>query len=356
MKTTNNAAANEIWLFLDSGGVGGVETHVKALFLAFRRAGTPVRIVLLQEHPNNAWLDQLRAVDADPLILDGGFRNLLKALRTHRPAVLHTHGYKAGIFGRFAARLTGTPVVSTFHAGERVPGKVGLYQRLDEWSSVLGRRIAVSPPIQKHLPFRSTFIPNFILTSETPPRAPLPPVVAFVGRLSHEKGPDYFCRLASLYDGAPVEWRVYGDGPMRAELESAHGERVRFYGVVANMDTVWSEVGLLAMTSRAEGLPMAALEAGAAGVPILASAVGALPQVIEQGRTGWLISPDEMASDDYSKPLSALKQWRDHAEKGAAEMRLACWRRIREHYSEAASLARISDEYCAAGMGASNAP
>ncbi|MCI4664775.1 MAG: glycosyltransferase family 4 protein [Neomegalonema sp.] len=347
--TKGLAASGEIWLFLDSGGVGGIETHVKALYLAFRRAGASARIVLLQEHAGNPWLEQLRAVDAEPLILEGGFTSILRALRARRPAVLHTHGYKAGIFGRLAAKLAGVPVVSTFHAGERAPGKVGLYQRLDEWTSILSRRIAVSPPIQAHLPYRSTLIANFIMTPDEAPAAPLPPVVAFVGRLSAEKGPDHFCRLAAAAAASDLEWRVYGDGPMRAELEAEFGDRVRFFGVVSNMDAVWREVGLLAMTSRAEGLPMAALEAGAAGIPILATSVGALPQVIEHGATGWLIPPSKLEAGDYAEPLAALSDWRARLPGGAGDLRRACWARVRENYSETAALRQIRDEYRAAG-------
>ena len=344
------AQRREIWLFLDSGGVGGIETHVKALYLAFRRASAPVRIVLLQEHAGNPWLDQLRAVGAEPLILDGGLSSVIGALRAHRPAVLHTHGYKAGIFGRIAARLTGAPIVSTFHAGERVGGKVGLYQMLDEWSSFLGGRIAVSAAIQKKLPLSSRFVANFIVTPDAPPSAPLPPVVGFVGRLSPEKGPDRFCRLAERYDGPPVEWRVYGDGPMRMELEAAHGERVKFFGVVSHMDAVWPEIGLLAMTSRAEGLPMAALEAGAAGVPILATRVGELPQVVEDGCTGWLIDSDALDANDDEAALAAVSEWRARDANGGLETRRACWARIKERYSETAALELIRLEYEAAGM------
>ncbi len=339
----------EIWLLLDSSGVGGIETHVRALYLAFRRAGAPARIVLLADHGPNPWLEQLAAVGATPTILGGGLGAILRALRAHRPAVLHTHGYKAGILGRLAARWTGAPIVSTFHAGERLGGALGLYQRLDEWSSFLARRIAVSAPIQKHLPFRSELIPNFIVAPEAPPEAPPPPRVAFVGRLSHEKGPDLFCRLAAAYEGPPIEWRVYGDGPMRAELEAAYGDRIAFYGVVANMSAVWSEVGLLAMTSRAEGLPMAALEAGAAGLPILASRVGALPEVVDEDKTGWLVDPAALEAGDLSGALAALGRWRALDPAAGAAMRRACWAKIRSAYSEERALERIRAVYRAAG-------
>lgn len=347
------AEAGEIWLLLDSGGVGGVETHVRALYLAFRRAGARARIVLLQDNGRNPWLEQLAAIDATPMILDGGLQAITRALSAHRPSVLHTHGYKAGILGRLAARLTGAPVVSSFHAGERAPGKVGLYQRVDEWSSFLAKRIAVSAPIQAHLPFKSALIPNFIATPDAPPTAPLPPVVAFVGRLSAEKGPDLFCRLAAAHAAAApssgLEWRVYGDGAMRAELEAAYGDRVRFYGVVANMPDVWPEIGLLAMTSRAEGLPMAALEAGAAGVPILATRVGALPEVIDEDATGWLLELDRLESGDFAPALAALERWSAARADGGGALRDRAWSKVRRAYSEDQALARIRAVYQEAG-------
>lgn len=112
---------DSVWLLLDSSGIGGIETHVWHLAEALRSRGRPVRVVFLADHGPHPLFDRLEAAQHRVTRLGGSFGDLLHALREQRPGVLHTHGYKAGILGRLAARLAGIPVVSTFHAGE--PGR-----------------------------------------------------------------------------------------------------------------------------------------------------------------------------------------------------------------------------------------
>ena len=133
-----------IWLLIDSSSVGGIECHVATLAEALRGRGVDADVVLLADHGANPWLEQLRARDISFRMLSGGLAALLAALSSERPSLLHTHGYKANILGRAAARWLGIPVVATFHAGERARFPVKLYQAADEWSSFLGGRLAVS--------------------------------------------------------------------------------------------------------------------------------------------------------------------------------------------------------------------
>ena len=81
---------------------------------------------------------------------------------------------------------------------------------------------------------------------------------------------------------------------MLPALRAVHGTRVTFHGPRAGMDGAWSGIGLLAVTSRAEGLPLAALEAMANGVPVASFAVGALPDVIEDGVNGFLVPAGDL--------------------------------------------------------------
>ena len=337
-----------IWQFIDSSSVGGAERHIETLAGSLARQGAAVRVLLLAEHGDNPWQQQLAAAGLDCRHLDGRFGSLVRALRATPPELLHTHGYKAGIFGRLAARLTGIPVVSTFHSGERGPFPVGAYEWLDDWTSGLGARIAVSPAIQARLPISSHVIPSYVVTSPEPPAGALPPVVGFVGRLSAEKGPDVFCRLADQARSRPgfadVTWHVWGDGPLRRELQVAHGDWVQFHGIATDMTQVWPRVGLLAMPSRFEGVPLAALEAAARGIPVLASRVGGLPSVIADGSTGWLFKPGDDAG-----AWQGLEAWQSARRDGADAMRARCWSVARDRFSEARWLPRILDVYRAAG-------
>ena len=338
-----------VWLLLDSSAIGGIESHVATLAVALRDRGHAASIVLYAPHQDNPWLDQLRAAGLDRMVLDGTPLALFRALQRERPAVLHTHGYKAGIVGRFAARLAGVPVISTFHAGERAPFPVSLYQRVDEWTSALGGRIAVSQQIADALPFGARVIGNFVPPG--PERADTDGhTIAFVGRLSHEKGPDLFCEIARRADPA-LRFEVYGDGPMRAALEGEYGERVRFHGVRAGMRDVWLTIDVLLMPSRAEGLPMAALEAMAAGVPVLASAVGGLPSLVRPGETGWLFEPG-----DEQGALASLGRWRALTDPERRDIGERCREDVARRYGPDMALTKIMNVYRATADGAFRLP
>lgn len=332
-----------IWLLVDSSTVGGIERHVATLAQAFAGRGERTEVVLLAPHANNPWLRQLDAAAIPFTILDGTFGGLLRAIEKSAPDIIHTHGYKANILGRFAALWTRTPVVATFHAGERAPFPVSLYQTADEWTSFLGGRIAVSQAIQQAIPFKTRFIENFLLLPPPPVAQNLPRKVGFVGRLSHEKAPDRFCEIAVRCKGI-AEFHVWGDGPMRAELEQAYATNVTFHGLVTDLTPVWSSLGLLLMPSRAEGLPMAALEALSSGVPIAAAPIGGLPALVEPGETGWLFD-----GADLSAAEEALNAWTGQTPNQQRTMRMACWSLVRDRFSEHQQLPKFLAAYQAAG-------
>ena len=348
-----NKRERSVWQFIDSSSVGGAERHVATLVDSLRRHGQPTLAVLLQDHAlqdhgANPWLQQLAAADLPYRHLDGRLPSLIRTLRAEQPCLLHTHGYKAGILGRLAAKLAHIPVVSTFHSGERGPFPVGVYETLDDWTSRLGQRIAVSDKIRQRLPRGTHLIPSYVATPAAAPTSPLPSVVGFVGRFSPEKGPDDFCALAALAAADArfnhVRWAMWGEGPMRAYLESAYGRHITFHGVATDMDQVWPQIGLLAMPSHFEGVPLAALEAAANGIPILASRVGGLPSVVMDQQTGWLFPPG-----DLSAAMAGLARWQAARTTGSAALRRACWSKASTDFSEARWLPEVLKVYRNAG-------
>ncbi|HYN78444.1 MAG TPA: glycosyltransferase family 4 protein [Lamprocystis sp. (in: g-proteobacteria)] len=344
----NPTPVGAIWLLLDSRGFGGVESHVLTLATALQGQGLPVRVVFLTDygpHPLRAPLAE-RGIPFD--VLAGGWGGLSSALAAAPPALLHTHGYKVGVFGRIAARLGRFACVSTYHAGEPGPGMVRYYNVLDRATAWLaGGIVAVSGPIASRLPRRTRVIDNFVPLAAAPTH--LPRVAAFVGRLSHEKGPDLFCAMSvplteSPDDQAPaLRFVVYGDGPMRETLAAAY-PLVSFAGQQASMEGRWGEVGLLCMTSRHEGLPMAALESMAHGVPVAAFAVGGLPGLIEAGRNGWLVPPLDQAAF-----TAAVRAWGALDAAGRQAVSAAARATIAARYTPEAVLPRLFEVYREAG-------
>ena len=126
-------------------------------------------------------------------------------------------------------------------------------------------------------------------------------VVGFAGRLSPEKGVDVFLRAASIIAGVVPEARfvVIGDGPLRGELEALAGDlgllenRVRFLGFRDDAADLIAGFDILAVPSRSEGTPLVVGEAMAAGVPVVVSRVGGLPDRVIHRRTGLMVEPED---------------------------------------------------------------
>ena len=331
--------------YLDARLVGGIETHVEAIVRAQRDAGKDARILLHTAYTDSPAQARF-AASGLPVVIAGGFAGLQRLIGKARPDLLHTHGYKAGIFGRLAARLAHVPVVSTFHAGERGSGMVGLYQRLDEATSGLGLRLAVSRDIAATLPQPVTLIRNFITPAEAPRLLPSTDNFLFAGRLSHEKGPDLFQDLARLRPDAG-EWHMIGDGPMRADLENAAPSPVIMDGFQPSIGAFLDKASALVLTSRREGLPMAALEAMARGVPVIAPVTGALPDLIRDNVNGFLYQTGNM-----TEAASCIDRLTAMTPEGRFAMGEAAIRTIRNGFSPDMVLPVLDRAYAEAGLAA----
>lgn len=327
----------EIWQLLDSRSIGGIESHVCTLAEGLAEAGERVRVLLLTDHGPHPMAARLERAGLPLEVLGGGLRGLVRAIRARRPGVVHTHGYKCNLLGRAAARLTGSPVVATMHSGEPGTGKLRLYLTLDRLTSLLGPAIAVSPSVARQLPGRPFTLANFVAV---PAAIQVPAAaVGFVGRLSHEKGPDLFATLAAGLPGG--RFVVFGDGPDRAAIAAGP---VDWRGMVQDMSPHWAEIGLLCMPSRHEGLPMAALEAMARGIPVAAFAVGALPDFIVDGENGLLATPG-----DLTALRAAVERWLDMQPAERARMAKAAHATVRERFDRAEAVEAVLAIYRKAG-------
>ncbi len=336
-----------VLLFLDSSGLGGIETHVATLAEALPEAGFPAEVMFWRHYPGNPFEERLRGANLPFSSVEGRIDHLFRRLRAERPVLLHTHGYKAGILGRLVARLARVPVVSTYHAGEKGPFPVNLYQSLDAWTGWLAEGLSVSVAIARQLPFRTQLAPNFIRFPLLSKAVSRHPQIGFVGRLSPEKAPDRFVTLA-LHLRGEASFHVFGDGPMRPALVEAAGSAITWHGMVNQPAAIWPALDLLVMPSRAEGLPMAALEALASGVPIVSTDVGAMAAVIGEGSAGWLVN---MSSDaEIEHGLSgAVRAWLAMTTAEKALLRQRAHHHGAAHFGLEAGLDRILATYRRAG-------
>ena len=328
---------NQIWLLLDSSKPGGIESHVLQLAKGLHNFKEEVTVIFLTDYGKHPLRDTLLSQGIPTKTLNGRISTLWKLMRKTRPSVVHTHGYKAGIFGRIVSRLCKVPVISTYHAGETSNGKLGLYQWLDEKSAGLASQtFAVSPQIASMLPSNTIVTDNFVDTNDI--KFSKGKQIAFVGRLSREKGADYYLKLAGRFPD--LNFHIYGGGAESHDLEISAPINVQFHGQQNDMTSVWPDIGLLIMPSRNEGLPMAALEAMARGIPVLASDVGAFNKLVYTDINGWTTMPG-----DIDALASHLRQWINMNEEQKLQFKMAARMQIEQRFSAKVAIPKLIAYY-----------
>jgi glycosyltransferase involved in cell wall biosynthesis len=173
-------------------------------------------------------------------------------------------------------------------------------------------------------------------------------IIGTAARLVELKGIEYLlgaaAALRSSYPSMRIE--IAGSGPDRERLENAVAlaglaQDVRFLGWIDEISTPLSRWDIFAMPSFEEGFPIAALDAMAAGLPIVATSVGGVPELVQDGITGWLVPPRDVES-----LASKLRLLMDD-ERMRIRMGLAGNQRVRQHFSTeqmVASFAHLYDE------------
>lgn len=269
----------QISIICDTSGFGGIESHLLYLAKLVTQNDFECEVVFYQSLPEHPLVTLLEVADIRYVFLDGQVSSLNKYL-IHLPpnSLVHAHGYKASILARTLCLLKELHCFTTFHAGESGEGLVRCYEWCNKKTAFLSHNFAVSEAIQKSLSVNCRLLSNFVFCSSTylSRTRHTRLQVAFVGRFCRDKGFDRFCQLAKKY--SDIDWHIFGSGELSHHIPSQ--ENIIVHGCVKSMEDHWREVDLLLMPSRAEGLPLAALEAMSFGVPVLATKVGQLEHLL----------------------------------------------------------------------------
>jgi glycosyltransferase involved in cell wall biosynthesis len=308
------------------GEVGGTESVIRGLAIGHHRQGHQVHVIGVVElepqvHP---YLRSLSDAGVRVHALHLGTRAYLqerrivrRMLEETRPDVVHTHGYRPDILDAPLARALGIATVTTLHGSSLLGGRAALHEWLQ--MRLLSRSeavVAVSRQIVEDLkktrvpPDRVYYIPNGWVASVEPlPRsearkelglAATGTVVGWVARLIPVKSCDNFLRAFSACRGLPVQAAIIGDGAERTRLEAlcaelAIADQVTFCGARGQAGRLFAAFDAFVLSSRSEGTPITLLEAMAAGVPVVTTAVGGIPDVVTPNEALLVPAEDSVA-------------------------------------------------------------
>ncbi len=329
------------------GPFGGLESVVRSLAEGALARHHDVHVAAVVEdrgdtHPYVRMLEEadipVIAITLPPRAYLRECRQLARAFASRRPALVHTHGYRSDVLAGGVARRHGIPTVSTVHGFTGGDRKNRLYERLQRRAfKRCDAVVAVSRPIEALLlgdgvrRDRVHFVQNAIppipgLESREVARRelglPLEGMrIGWIGRLSAEKGIDLMIEAAARLGSAPVGVSVVGEGPMRQAMEDRSGALgltglVQWHGTVIGAARLLRAFDLIVLSSRTEGTPIVLLEAMQAGLPVVAAAVGGVPDALSDAE-GWLVAPER--PDELARAIdSALADPPARVSKGRA--------------------------------------
>lgn len=282
---------------------------------------------------------------------------IIKAIRHHcehyHSQVVHTHGFKENVLGIIGKDLAGVPVsVRTVHGNPETGFSLTTLHKwlVKQLDLTLGRYrqnrvIAVSTQLELRLeqlfPGKVEKIFNFVDVDVIRTQWPKPGrertgeyCLAIVGRLVPVKRVDLFLETVARLnaEGIPCKGKVIGTGPMEYSLKQhaqylGIAERIDFTGFLDPVSDALSGVDILLMTSDHEGLPMTLLEALSLEIPIVAHDTGGIPEVLDDGRCGWLVG-DHSAQGYAGSVREVLSAPEETARKLAAGLN-----RVRSEFS-----------------------
>ena len=298
---------------------------------------------------------ELYALDKAPGLGLGTHAALFKLLRRLRPAILHTYNLSA-IEYSFTAALAGVPIRVHAEHGRDAGDPQGLNPRHNLlrrlMSPFIDRYVPVSLDLELWLenvvgiaPAKVGLIGNGVDTLHFRPAPPAPGgafVVGTVGRLQDVKNQaglvDAFAALRSMPPAQPQQQQrlvIVGDGPLRAQLEAkvaqaGLADAVTLAGARTDIADLMRGFSVFALSSIAEGTPVTLLEAMACALPVVSTAVGGIPELVQDGVTGTLVP-----AGDAAALAAALARYA--ADPALAARHGAAGReRIENHYSVSA--------------------
>lgn len=299
--------------FVADGSPGGGTNHVLQLLCGLPRACESLLLTqqgsYLQHEAEKLGVQVQGGDFLRSRINPSAIRQARSTIRQYQPDLVHCHGGRAAFFRSFL--MDAVPSVYTVH-GFHFARKPALARSAgwcgEFWNFLRMQQIIFVCDFDRQLAARSRLLPAHKPFQVIYNGIPAPPVkqpdsserlgVGFIGRMVYQKNPQLFVdAIARLPD---IQAVMVGGGELEAEvvqLVQSRGlsDRVKFYGSLAHEETlqVLSRLDVLLMTPRWEGLPLLPLEAMFLKVPVVSTACGGIPEVLDHGQTGLLAESED---------------------------------------------------------------
>ena len=321
------------FLITRSDTLGGAHIHVRDLARSLLDLGHDVHVLIGADGPYGDILRSLEipVVSVPSLVREfdvpadrRAYRELKAILLDLDPEILSTHSSKAGVLGRMAGKRLGIPTLFTAHGWAFTPG-VGrkrqlAYSVVEMAAAPLASRIVCVSENDRRLARRmgidrlatTTWIPNAVRDVAAELRChpeTEPPRLIMVARLDGQKCQHEVLEALARLADRPFSIDFVGDGPRLQELQDRAGElgiadRCRFLGRRDDVEAVLADAQVFVLMTNYEGMPRSILEAMRAGLPVVASRTGGVPEVVVDGETGFLVEPHDV--DGLVATLSRL--------------------------------------------------
>lgn len=343
-------------------GRGGLERVVETLACDFDRDRWDVRVLTLCDDGPVADRIRDRGIEVRRAscraeLRPSAVRRLARELSDLDASVVHGHGFLPGAMARLAGWRARVPC-RVAHRHTTDEGERLRHRLLERALGRLGWTVCCSEAVRGRMvqeigsdPLRTEVVYNGVPLRKFGPAVPSgpqdPPTLLTVASLRGLKGHRVLLEAAARLAARGVSFRLHlvGDGPDREYLERFTqtmklSNRVRFLGERDDVPALLARADLFVLpTTGREGLGLAALEAMAAGLPVIASDIGGVPEVVRNGRTGYLVPPGDC--DSLEQAIFDLLANRDQALAMGKEGR----RRVEQHFSAAGMVRGIEQLY-----------
>ena len=306
---------NILFVITRADAIGGAQVHVKDLAIALQEDRHKVLILTGEQGIYNEDLRQagVESIACEYLkkqinpVADGkSLRFILNIIDLFKPDLIAAHSSKTGILGRLASQITKVPCVFTAHGwsfttGIPEPNRT-IYRWLEKSTAFLADKIICVSEYDRQIGLKAGMNPQRLLTIhngmqdiaeelQANPSQTKPTKVAMVARFDRQKD---HATLIEAFKDLNAKLILVGDGPSLNQTRQrvqqlGISDRVSFLGFRQDVAEILAQVQIYVLISHWEGLPCTIIEAMRAGLPVVASDVGGVKEIVIDGQTGYVI-------------------------------------------------------------------